>query len=176
MTYMRATDSDPSIGEAPHWSPELGSRIKAVIDQLGGSTKAASLVGVTYEQVSKWRDGKARAPFSALAALARAAGRSLDWLAYGDGATPARPIPAASVLDAELMGRVYEVIVRTHEAEGAPLAAIDAGRLAAEYYEQVVASVDGPDEWQPALKMLAAQLRKAIRRAADTAGAGSAKP
>lgn len=180
MAYDKTAAGPGGGNELPPWSPELGRRIKIVIEEVGGSIKAAALIGVTYEQVSKWRDGKAKAPFFALAALAKAAGRSLDWLAYGSSGMlqsageagqfqGQRPAATASI-DPELMGRVYDVIVRTYKDEGVSLPTIDAGRLAAEHYELVAGSVEGPDDWPPALKMLAAQLRKAIHAAAAAPG------
>jgi phage repressor protein C with HTH and peptisase S24 domain len=73
-------------GWVPGWSPELGTRIASIIEAVGGPGKASALIDVKPEQISKWRDGKARAPFLALATLAKIAGVSLDWIATGEEA------------------------------------------------------------------------------------------
>lgn len=160
---------------------ELGTRILMVVKLVGGPVKAADLLGIKkYATVTSWCKGETRAPFEALATLAMEAGVSLDWLAYGRGEMlqaagdaglfQGQRQAATASIDPELMGRVYDVIVRTYKDEGMSLPTIDAGRLAAEHYELVAASVEGPDDWPPTLKMLAAQLRKAIHAAAAAPG------
>ena len=63
-------------------------RFKLVLSQIGTLQKAADLTGYSSDQVAKWRDGTARAPFLPLSILAQAAGMSLDWLAGGESAAP----------------------------------------------------------------------------------------
>lgn len=59
-------------------------RFKTVIERIGTLERAGSLVGTTGEQVGKWRDERAKAPFLAIAILAREAEVSPMWLAFGD--------------------------------------------------------------------------------------------
>ncbi len=54
-----------------------------MIGAVGGLKRAAEIAGVSAEQVSRWRDGKARPNVFAIAALCRAAGKTVDWLLYG---------------------------------------------------------------------------------------------
>ncbi len=56
---------------------------KIVLNKIGTLQNAARIAGVTAEQVAKWRDGKAKPSFKAVASLANVAGVSLDWLATG---------------------------------------------------------------------------------------------
>ena len=56
---------------------------KTVLNRIGTLQNAAQIAGVTAEQVAKWRDGKAKPSFKAVASLANVAGVSLDWLATG---------------------------------------------------------------------------------------------
>lgn len=84
----------------PTWTPELGIRIGELFDALGGASAAGRLVGYTDEQVRKWRDGRAKAPFYALAAMTAAAGWSLDWLATGEGTREVGAARAAGAGDA----------------------------------------------------------------------------
>lgn len=65
------------------YTDEIGSRIKSVIDSVGGLTKAGALVGVTDETIAKWRDGKVKPPLFGLATIAAAAGKSVDWIVFG---------------------------------------------------------------------------------------------
>lgn len=69
----------------------FGERFRLVIDRIGTLEKAGNLVSTTGEQVGKWRDEKAKAPFLAVAILAQAAGVSIEWLAFGTGAAAAGP-------------------------------------------------------------------------------------
>lgn len=61
----------------------FSERFRTVIERVGTLEKAGSLVSTTGEQVGKWRDEKAKAPFLAMAILADAAKVSLEWLAFG---------------------------------------------------------------------------------------------
>lgn len=74
-----------SEGKSPGIDPDLGPRLSELVRVLGGPVKAASLVGVTSEQVTRWIRGLAKPPFYALARLCAAAGISVDWLATGLG-------------------------------------------------------------------------------------------
>jgi len=58
--------------------------MREMIEVVGGLKQAAAVAGVSTEQVSRWRDGKARPNLYAIAAICRAAGKSLDWLLYGE--------------------------------------------------------------------------------------------
>lgn len=94
----------------PTWDPQLGTRLGSVIADAGGVTRASVIVGVKPESVAKWRDGKARAPFSALAALSAVTGISLDWIATGVG--PKRHDEAKAMgWDAELMRECIKLVV-----------------------------------------------------------------
>ncbi|CAM5764600.1 LexA family transcriptional regulator [Bosea minatitlanensis] len=63
----------------------LLERFKEIVDASGSRANAALLTGNSTQQISKWINGKARIPFRQAAILAKAANRSLDWLASGEG-------------------------------------------------------------------------------------------
>lgn len=63
----------------------LLQRFRDVIEATGSRQKASDLTGNSTQQISKWMAGKARIPFRQAAILAKAANRSLDWLAWGEG-------------------------------------------------------------------------------------------
>jgi len=67
------------------YSDRFRDRLNVVIDTFGSLAKAGAAAGVSDEQVARWRDGKAKPNFFALATLTYNAGRSLDWL-LGDAA------------------------------------------------------------------------------------------
>ena len=70
---------------------EARERFSEVIRIIGSATRAAEIAGVTDEQIRRWRDAKAKPNFGGIAALAYAAGKSLDWLVLGDSsAEPSR--------------------------------------------------------------------------------------
>lgn len=78
----------------------FSERFRIVIDRLGTLEKAGNLVSTTGEQVGKWRDEKAKAPFLAVAILAQAADVSIEWLAFGKG-QPSLGAPLANEIDDE---------------------------------------------------------------------------
>lgn len=85
---MGKEEANKEVGrEVPGYTPELGSRLSEIIATLGSLKKAADIVDSSYEQVSKWRDGKAKMPLYAAAELCAAAGKSLDWLVWGEAGT-----------------------------------------------------------------------------------------
>lgn len=64
---------------------DLLTRFKEVLSALPTLGLASELTGYSTQQIAKWREGKARLPFQPAAILARAANRSVDWLAFGEG-------------------------------------------------------------------------------------------
>ena len=79
--------------------------MRELIQAVGGLKQAAAIAGVSAEQVSRWRDGKARPNLFAIAALCRAAGRSVDWLLYG-GNDPGASHPLESMSEFALIPRL----------------------------------------------------------------------
>ncbi|SIP95181.1 S24 family peptidase [Bosea sp. TND4EK4] len=76
-----STHSD--IDASEEGDSALLMRFKEVLETIPSLQTASELVGYSTQQIAKWRDGKARLPFKAAATLARAANRSVDWLAFG---------------------------------------------------------------------------------------------
>lgn len=59
-----------------------------MIDSVGGLSRAGAIAGVTDETVGKWRDGKVKPPLLGIASIAIAAGRSVDWIIFGEEGGP----------------------------------------------------------------------------------------
>jgi len=68
------------------------SRISAAIDTVGTRKKAANLLGISVDSLSRYTRGDNTPPFDVMARLCRAANLSLDWLATGqESHRPASP-------------------------------------------------------------------------------------
>ncbi|MBL4730992.1 MAG: helix-turn-helix transcriptional regulator [Rhizobiaceae bacterium] len=69
-------------------SSDFKSRFLSVIQRLGGLKKCSAIIGVTDEQIGKWRDGKSKPQFFGVGRLATEAGVDLNWLLTGEGPEP----------------------------------------------------------------------------------------
>lgn len=76
-------DENKPTSKSVGYSNELKDRIYSTIQKIGSKKEAASVAGITPEQMGKWRDGVSKPSFYGMAKLAQAAKVSLDWLAYG---------------------------------------------------------------------------------------------
>ncbi len=161
-----------SVDKAPGWSPEVGTRLKEMITALGGPTQASTIVGITAEQLSKWRDGRAKASFAGVSALAQAAGKSLDWVLMGNEPRTTPPDHTLAIIDEELLGRVTDAISRLYRDERVSLAPIDLGRLAGRKYTEIVAATDDPAERLAMLKLITVQFRAELHASAAEPGTG----
>lgn len=63
----------------------LAQRVARLVQLVGGQGKAAEIAGVGRTTIQEWRSGTIKLPLVQTALLARAAGVSLNWLAFGDG-------------------------------------------------------------------------------------------
>ena len=64
---------------------ELGTRIRDLQKQIGTVEYAAEVAGVNAETLNRWMKGTTKASFMGVARLALTAGKSLDWVATGEG-------------------------------------------------------------------------------------------
>lgn len=65
------------------YTKEFAERVDIAIDKIGGVGKASSIIGVSNPTIGRWKDGTSDAKLSNIAAFAKAAGVSLDWLVFG---------------------------------------------------------------------------------------------
>lgn len=103
---VKGGGNQPSEGDKviPTLEAGVGSRIKSAIDRAGGYAAAAMITNKSVMQLRRYGAEQSEPPLGAMAALARAAGVSLDWLVAGEG--PMRPEgrePAAPPLDEALL-------------------------------------------------------------------------
>lgn len=88
MPKKRSAPHDEFRAGVPTWPGQVGTRIGQLLDTLGGLEEGHRISGVSTDTLANWRDQKARPAFLPLAALCKAAGRSLDWLATGEDPAP----------------------------------------------------------------------------------------
>lgn len=95
------SDSDRSFGhESPNESDSIGLRIAQIADILGTRTNAASVAGISADQLANYIKGQSKPSFPAMQKLCAATGVSLDWLATGEGPMAPgedQPYPARAV-------------------------------------------------------------------------------
>jgi hypothetical protein len=161
--------------EVPSYTVELGTRISATIDELGGLRAAAPHAGASEDTLANWRDGKARPSFFGILGLANAAKIRIEWLASGSGpmrideappAPAALPPTAAPPLDEALMGRLVDGITAVYKELGQVVAPVHLGMMAARLHNDIAAIADGPEDYPGAVKMRLAQLRRELQAAA----------
>lgn len=183
LDWLMRGDASPAELDVPEahdravgWTPDLGRRLKSMIEELGGPKEAATLVGVTPEQLSKWRDGKARASFAGVAALAKASKHSLDWVLSGqeaNGPDGGGRLELDSTLDAQptpfdegFVGQVGEMVEHLYRKEGMRPSARELVQVSTRIYAQVCAATADPIDRLGVLKTLLDQERAALRDAA----------
>ena len=74
----------PVPTSVPTSRSEVGTRIKAVAEQLGTRVEAAEIAGISTDQLARYIVGEGEISLSPIAKLALAAGVSLDWIWCGD--------------------------------------------------------------------------------------------
>jgi hypothetical protein len=104
------------MGEAArNISETLGGRLNEACAIVGSKKVAAEIMGVSEDMVYRYCRALTKPPFMPLAALSRAAGIRMEWLAFGDG--PMRTMDEtastdddARELDSELLGAVITLL------------------------------------------------------------------
>lgn len=85
-------DQNLEAAESESGDASFKERLQRVIFLAGGAIETARICGVSRGTVYLWTgSSESKAPFVAVAAIAAAAGVSLDWLATGNGPEPGAP-------------------------------------------------------------------------------------
>lgn len=153
-------------------SDSFAERLRAVIGSASVNSFAEKS-GVPEASVRSYLRG-ALPGIDKAAALARAGNVSLDWLWFGQDEGPSGATAVAGTLDAELMGRVTDAIVRLYKEERVSLAPIDLGRLAARKYAEIVSATESPEERLTMIKLMVVQLRAELQASIIEPGIGKA--
>ncbi len=112
---------------------EIGRRIGVLIQDIGTLKEAAAVVGMTSGQLGKWRDAEARIALVPAAVLCAKAGRSLNWLVYGQDADK----PEAT-WDFDEMQEVIEAVGREVELQDRRLRPDKFARLCVVIYQLII--------------------------------------
>lgn len=70
-------------------APGIETRIDELCRRIGDREAAAAVAGVSAVMLRRYIKGESKPPFEVIANLARASGAGLDWVAFGDTASPA---------------------------------------------------------------------------------------
>lgn len=171
----------------------LAERIRECAGIVGSGDALAEQSGIPRRTLENYLSGKSEPKASALLAIAKSAGRSLDWLIAGDdpldrsgaiapsttppSAAPAKVTPATGqTLDGELLGLCFEGVKRTYKESSARIDDRSAGKLAARIYADVIAATaDDPDPEAAQRGALRVALRQFHRELQAPPKAGSSK-
>lgn len=84
MAYKKRENPILVGNRVPGWTPEVGNRLSEVVRHLGGGPAAGKIAGVSDEMISRYINGRAKPSVYAIAALAAAAGVSMEWVMAGE--------------------------------------------------------------------------------------------
>lgn len=74
--------------KGPSSVSEFADRLRIVERQFNNRAEVSKAIGVAKSSYQRWVEGVSTPSFDAMAKLAKVAGVSLDWLAFGDGQGP----------------------------------------------------------------------------------------
>lgn len=138
----------------------------------------AKKVGVGESSIRQYLDGSLPGIDKA-ALIAARTGVRLNWLILGEGpkmaGDPVQPVGSDPAIDGELLGRVVDRVARVYRDLGVSLPDVELGRLSAEKYAEIREIAADPEEWPPALDLMALRLRRAILQAATEPGSSKSR-
>lgn len=105
ITTLNSVQCCAELGTA-----ELGTRIDAISQRLGTRENAASIAGLSVDQLVGYIKGRNKPGFLPLARMALAAGVSLDWVATGEKEVRASPDAATPCVDVEILRKAVEAV------------------------------------------------------------------
>mgnify|MGYP001942471148 FL=1 len=153
-----------SFGDlSPQARQDLARRIRALVEAIGTQSAAAETAGLTPRQLSRMLSAEAAPSLLPVAKLASAAGKSLDWVAYGATSAPDR-----ERVDPVLVGHLVEGVLTAHRAEGVLVSEGEIGQIVADEYDVIVSTVTDPSERRAAARVGVERLRRALRARAES--------
>lgn len=120
--------------KVPSYTHELGDRIATLVSELGGLKDASEYAGVSDETLANWRDGRSKPNFFGMWGLAKATGRSLDWLATGSDLSVAK-FPSNSTINNQLLIEALELVEEWLDRNNREMAAAKKAELAIAIYD-----------------------------------------
>ncbi|MFG1409474.1 helix-turn-helix domain-containing protein [Xanthobacter sp. VTT E-85241] len=153
-------------------SDGFASRLESAIQPLSVNAFALKC-GVLESSIRSYLRGTSVPGLDKAAAMAEAAGVTLDWLWSGKG--PMRHIAGQSQIipaDPALMGRVVAAIAEAHREAGIALPEAQLGRVAYEVLSEIAAASEGPDEYPDQMQVMLKRLKRRLQQAVLEPGTG----
>lgn len=152
----------------------LSERLRAFRESLGlDQRELAQRTDTPFRTYQDYELGKSPPKVAFVQKLALL-GCDIAWL-LTDAPAVAKPVPWAGFTpDAELMGRVTDMIARVYRESGAALSMVDLGRLSAEKYNEIASATDDLDERFTMVKLVASQIKNDLTRSKAGSGKRSA--
>ncbi|MFC7455028.1 helix-turn-helix domain-containing protein [Insolitispirillum peregrinum] len=157
----------------------LCDRIKICAAMVGSGDALSKASGIPRRTLENYLSGRSEPKASALFAIAKSAGVSIDWLIAGyeaenAGMPSAAPIvsqPTVSVpdaiqrqpLDEDLHASIADGISKAYRDVNARLSPADLGRLSARMHGELIDLYDDPAERSIGLKALLRQLQRDLQ-------------
>ena len=177
MTSDKSEEGRELGSELPSWTPELGSRLRTVVAKLGGGVPAGNIAGVSDEALSRYINGRSKPSFYALAALAKAADVSLDWIAGLDTGIKAAPQPppitskcetpaVAPAFDPDFLKQISKEVSEAYVKAGSRIVGSDLVSKSADIYAEIAKVSGDPTVREGILKFRLSQLEQELSKPA----------
>ncbi|WP_186386795.1 helix-turn-helix transcriptional regulator [Stappia sp. TSB10P1A] len=162
----------------PHLEAGFLDRLKLAIKESGGPKLAAERTGIPLGTLNKYLAGTSQPPFNNVVKLSQSLGRSLEWLATGEGemlTDAGQAPPPVRAIDPALFRQVGRLVARVHKEEGVRLPPDALLGEQADAYNAVITRAEDPAdpaELEALLPWLEARLRRRLQTAAAAPGTG----
>lgn len=104
--YIKSEQGYGNESTVPTLPSEVGTRVSDIAKAVGGMPRLAEMTGLSESQLYRYVNGESEMKLGAAVSIARAGGRSVEWLAFGESrggeyptADSARAFPAADAHD-----------------------------------------------------------------------------
>ena len=144
---MKKSEPQKEVGTpVPGYDQEFGDRLKWIIERIGTQKRAGEIAEVKPEMIAKYIGGRAKPSFYAIRDLARAAGKSLDWLANGEDssmlASDEKPVSQNHPLDLSLFSEIIRLVEQWLDDNNRSLSPDKKGEVIATLYEIAMETAD----------------------------------
>lgn len=149
-------------------------RLKLAIKESGGPKLAAERTGIPLGTLNKYLAGTSHPPFNNVVKLSQSLGRSLEWLATGEGEGSGGETSSMAI-NPSIFRQVGRLVAKVHQEEGVRLPPDAALDEQADAYNALITRAEDaadPAELEALLPWLEARLRKRLQTAAAAPGTG----
>jgi len=147
---------------------EFTGRLRIVEQQFNNRAEVSKAIGVAKSSYQRWVEGVSTPSFDAMAKLAKVAGVSLDWLAFGEEGQPTQERTGWYRYDPpynyDWMWQIIDMLGDLYRMNGIEPAPDRLLHEAADIYGEA-AKIADPDERSRAISMAVAIMAKVIKPA-----------